>query len=191
MELVLDKKGDKMELVPPLQRKNSVKNNKNKHVNNGKTASFIKDKSVKIYHPSKDELREKIIEDLSFHNNGNRNAMNIPHVLEKVNSLISYAKLASLRRKGELSEEEYLNAKAVKAGFKDQYERVLTKYSECVKLYKENNFKNAKDRSKMFRKVHAMEQYLQKAERSKEKSVFVVSDYVESQVGIMEKQLSC
>ncbi len=191
MELILNKKGDEMELVPPLQRKNGIKNNKNKHVNNGKTTNFIKDKNVKIYHPPKDELREKMIEDLSLHNNGNRNVMSISPASEIVSSLISYAKLANLRKKGKLSKEEYLNAKAIKAGFKDQYERVLTRYSECVKLYKENNFKNAKDRSKMFGRMHAMEQYLKKAEKLKEKSVFVISDYIESQARVMEKQLSC
>lgn len=180
-----------MELVPPLQRKNNIKNNKNKHVNNGKNESFIKDKSVKIYHPPKDELREKMIEDLSLHNNGNKNTMNMPRASEIVSSLISYARLSNLKKKGKLSEEEYLNAKAIKAGFKDHYERVLTRYSECVKLYKENNFKNAKDRSKMFGRMRAMEQYLKKAEKLREKSVFIVSDYIKSQVGAMEKQMSC
>jgi hypothetical protein len=114
---------------------------------------------------------------------------------------ISYTGLSILRRKKKLTDDEYLDAKAIKAGFKDQYERVLTRYSETLRLYKSHIFGNAREKAKVLRKLHGMERYLKEAERLKSgriksSSVYIkkggdslTDNYVSCQMEAMESRL--
>jgi hypothetical protein len=79
----------------------------------------------------------------------------------------SYTSLSSLKRRRSITNDEYLDAKAIKAGFKNQYERVLTRYSEALKLLKSHSYSNGKEKSKLLKKIKGMEKYLKESEKLK------------------------
>jgi hypothetical protein len=197
--------------------KNTVKDNKTtkSKYENKEPASNCTTKKADIYHPSSDVIREKMVHDLSCDLKSDNNSGDIPHLtaqntarplwkawntdrtlIEPLASSIqkvdvkkySYTGLSILRRRNKLTPEEYLDAKAVKAGFRNQYERVLTRYSEAVRLYKKSIFRSAKEKSKMLRRLHGMERYLKEAERLRgctvKNAISVADNYISCQVEV-------
>lgn len=184
-----------MELTPPVQRqhRNVVRNNKstkNKYGNSEKEINYIKKRSAELYHPPTDIMHERMISELNTDKNGNNaipsnNAKTFMKVPFSESSSIkpsispsskidakkfSYTSLSSLRRRKTISAEEYLDAKAIKAGFRNQYDRVLTRYSEVLKALKSNVFRNSKEKYKMLKKKQGMEKYLKEVDKLKNKT---------------------
>lgn len=182
-----------MELTPPVQRQHRkvVRNNKstkNKYGNSEKEINYIKNRSAELYHPPTDVMRERMISELTNNlktgDNGSRkdaitsSSLEIPHPpidrcseSPKIDAKkFSYTSLSSLRRRKTITPEEYLDAKAVKAGFRNQYERVLTRYSEVLKALKLNVFRNPKEKRKILMKKQGMEKYLKEVDKLRNKT---------------------
>lgn len=168
-----------MELTPPVQRTRKNKNTingstKDNRGNSDRPISYLMNKNAKIYHPPTDMLREKMISELR-RDVGTSSPFNVPAspidsdvASPKIDAKkYSYTSLSSLNRRKIITNDEYLDAKAVKAGFKSHYERVLTRYSEVLRQLKSNCFRNAKEKSKILMRVRGMEKYLKEVENMK------------------------